>query len=137
MELDEGEHFRPRRPFNGHAPVREDVLHVYGVDKLSTEDVVYCFEPFAKKVEWIDDSSCNVVFHDDETAKQVYSDAPHDGMDDQWKPRPSSYPTKGGKKTAVLQVRPATHADVKDLGQTLAYNPPRFDHHGMQKVVTF
>ena len=44
---------------------RYDTLYVYGVDKLSTENIFEYFEEYGPTfVEWINDSSCNVVFSD-------------------------------------------------------------------------
>ena len=42
---------------------RKDALHVHGVDELSTNDIFDYFRGYAPlAVEWIDDSSCNVVW---------------------------------------------------------------------------
>lgn len=44
---------------------RQETLYLYGTDKMSTEDVFkYFVEHKPRFVEWIDDSSCNVVFDD-------------------------------------------------------------------------
>lgn len=51
---------------------RLDTIHMYGVDLLSTKDVLkYFSEYYPQYVEWINDSSCNVVFSDSGTAKRV------------------------------------------------------------------
>lgn len=51
---------------------RLDTIHVYGVDLLSTNDIMKYFSAYMPQyVEWINDSSCNVVFADDSTAKRV------------------------------------------------------------------
>jgi hypothetical protein len=45
---------------------RKDALHLFGVDELSTNDVFdyfKSFKPFA--VEWINDSSCNVIWRNE------------------------------------------------------------------------
>lgn len=43
--------------------VRPETLFVHGVDYLDTQKVMNYFQPFTPvKVEWINDSCCNVVF---------------------------------------------------------------------------
>ena len=44
---------------------RPDTIHVYGVDLMSTKDVLGYFREYKPSfVEWINDSSCNVRFVD-------------------------------------------------------------------------
>jgi hypothetical protein len=44
---------------------RPDAVHVYGVDVLSTAECLGYFEGYGPtRVEWLDDSSCNVAFGD-------------------------------------------------------------------------
>jgi hypothetical protein len=51
---------------------RPDALHVYGVDLLSTGDILAHFNAYgATYVEWLNDSSCNVCFPDMFTVKRV------------------------------------------------------------------
>lgn len=43
-----------------------DTVHVYGVDLMSTKDLLSYFGDYAPTyVEWINDSSCNVCFADE------------------------------------------------------------------------
>lgn len=52
--------------------VRQNVLHVFGVDDMSTEDIRKHFLEYGPSwIEWINDSSCNVTFEDDHTAVRV------------------------------------------------------------------
>lgn len=52
--------------------VRQNVLHVFGVDDMSTEDIRKHFLEYGPSwIEWINDSSCNVTFEDDHTAMRV------------------------------------------------------------------
>ncbi|QDZ19961.1 nuclear cap-binding protein subunit 3 [Chloropicon primus] len=61
-----------RKDADGSSSSRLDTVHVYGVDLLSTKDIMkYFSEYFPQYVEWINDSSCNVVFADAGTAKRV------------------------------------------------------------------
>lgn len=51
---------------------RLDAIHVYGIDLLSTSDILRYFTDYGPTfVEWLNDSSCNVVFRDDGTAKRA------------------------------------------------------------------
>ncbi|KAL9981837.1 hypothetical protein ACROYT_G010595 [Oculina patagonica] len=51
---------------------RLDAILIHGVDNMSTKDIFAYFSDFAPgSVEWIDDSSCNVVWDDDFTASRV------------------------------------------------------------------
>ena len=51
---------------------RLDAIHVYGIDLLSTSDIFRYFTDYGPTfVEWLNDSSCNVIFRDDGTAKRA------------------------------------------------------------------
>lgn len=44
---------------------REEALHLFGVDMLRTNDIMRYFREYGPSwVEWLNDSSCNVVFED-------------------------------------------------------------------------
>ncbi|CAD7697684.1 unnamed protein product [Ostreobium quekettii] len=46
-------------------PRRLDTVHMYGVDLMNSKDVLRYFTDYGPKyVEWINDSSCNIVFGD-------------------------------------------------------------------------
>lgn len=52
--------------------VRQNVLHVFGVDDMSTDDIRKHFLEYGPSwIEWINDSSCNVTFEDEHTATRV------------------------------------------------------------------
>ncbi|XP_072099486.1 nuclear cap-binding protein subunit 3 isoform X2 [Mobula birostris] len=52
--------------------VRLEALHVIGVDEMSTEEIFAYFKEYPpSSIEWIDDSSCNVVWLDDVTAARA------------------------------------------------------------------
>jgi Nuclear cap-binding protein subunit 3 len=52
--------------------VRPSVLHVFGVDEMSTTDIRSHFLEYGPSwIEWINDSSCNVTFEDEFTASRV------------------------------------------------------------------
>ena len=51
---------------------RPEAVHLYGVDRMSTKECLQYFEDYGpSRVEWLDDSSCNVVFADAESAKRA------------------------------------------------------------------
>ena len=51
---------------------RPDAIHLYGVDLLSSSDCLAYFGDWGPThVEWINDSSCNVIFADEFTAKRA------------------------------------------------------------------
>ncbi len=53
--------------------IRTDAVHLYGVDNLQTSQILHYFGEYAPShVEWINDSSCNVVWSgDDLTPKRA------------------------------------------------------------------
>nr|XP_039258189.1 nuclear cap-binding protein subunit 3-like isoform X1 [Styela clava] len=49
--------------------IRLDAIHLRGLDDMSTEDIFSFFsDHFPSHIEWIDDTSCNVVWKDTESA---------------------------------------------------------------------
>ena len=51
---------------------RSDAVHLYGVDHMTTNDCMGYFHEYGPVfVEWINDSSCNVVFNDEHTARRA------------------------------------------------------------------
>jgi len=52
--------------------VRPNAIHLYGVDSMSTREIMEYLGNYAPSwVEWINDSSCNVVFEDEPSANRV------------------------------------------------------------------
>ena len=61
-----------RKEHGWDIPRRPEAVHLYGVDCMSTADCLSYFSDYGPTfVEWIDDSSCNVLFEDDYTAKRA------------------------------------------------------------------
>ncbi|GMH39391.1 hypothetical protein BSKO_07289 [Bryopsis sp. KO-2023] len=55
-------HLEHRMDTTMEIPRRHDTLHVFGVDIMGTSDIFGYFRPFKPlSVEWLNDSSCNVV----------------------------------------------------------------------------
>ncbi|VDL61100.1 unnamed protein product [Hymenolepis diminuta] len=51
---------------------RMDTLHIWGTHDLSTNDILKWLEDYNPKgVEWIDDSSCNVLLNDENTVLRI------------------------------------------------------------------
>lgn len=64
--------FEDRKEAPVEAERRLDVVHIYGVDLLSTKDILSYFGDYGPKyIEWINDSSANVVFNDSATASRA------------------------------------------------------------------
>ncbi|KAI3433577.1 hypothetical protein D9Q98_003388 [Chlorella vulgaris] len=64
--------FEARKDPSMEVPRRHEALHIYGVDLLSTSDLLKHFADYGPKfVEWINDSSANIVFADGATAKRA------------------------------------------------------------------
>merc|ERR1712126_126469 len=58
----------PPVPIDVNGELRSNALLLYGVDNMSTTDVFEYFQLFGPEtIEWIDDSSCNVVWDDKST----------------------------------------------------------------------
>lgn len=52
---------------------RPNVLHLYGVDQLRTDEIIKHFSPYGPSwCEWLNDSSCNIVFEDEFTLQRVF-----------------------------------------------------------------
>lgn len=60
------------KPFDETADVRKDAIHAHGTDLCSTKDLINYFMAYnPKHVEWINDSSCNIVFSEEHSAKRA------------------------------------------------------------------
>ncbi|KAG0332416.1 hypothetical protein BG000_010031 [Podila horticola] len=75
MDVDEGDWKRPTdlpETPPRTSMIRLEAVHLYGTNEMSTKDVLKYFEAYGPShVEWIDDSSCNVVFKDNYSAKRA------------------------------------------------------------------
>ncbi|KAF9089298.1 hypothetical protein BGX23_006779 [Mortierella sp. AD031] len=75
MDIDRGDLTRPdnlpETPPRT-STIRPEAIHLYGTDEMSTKDVLKYFDAYGPShVEWIDDSSCNIVFPDQFSAKRA------------------------------------------------------------------
>mmetsp|Transcript_8831 Transcript_8831/g.26550 ORF Transcript_8831/g.26550 Transcript_8831/m.26550 type:complete len:295 (+) Transcript_8831:45-929(+) len=120
-EIVNGDFLEPRRDALVGEAVRKNVLHLYGVDLMSTDEIKAHFGQFGpKKVEWINDSSCNIVFEDEQPLKTMFGyseDTPDgDGAPVRLDPRFAwmELPTfTKGKKHIHLYGRMATVSDTR------------------------
>mmetsp|Transcript_11020 Transcript_11020/g.27802 ORF Transcript_11020/g.27802 Transcript_11020/m.27802 type:complete len:562 (+) Transcript_11020:67-1752(+) len=95
---------------------RPDALYVYGVDFLNTSQVRMVFGNTPAGIEWIDDSSCAVVFHDELSAMEALErccPVKQEGSDVWRKTRPLHGIGKGVPNGIVLECRMANFGDVK------------------------
>eukprot|EP01120_Amphizonella_sp_Union-15-10_P016074 TRINITY_DN8371_c0_g1_i1.p1 TRINITY_DN8371_c0_g1~~TRINITY_DN8371_c0_g1_i1.p1 ORF type:complete len:287 (+),score=68.20 TRINITY_DN8371_c0_g1_i1:105-965(+) len=95
------------------ARLRPAVLHLYGTDRMSTEDIFAYFNTYSPTcIEWIDDSSCNVVFDSEEACSRVLSGL---GSTVNYFDEHAKVPWYAGPdwKNQTIHFRIATTADVK------------------------
>ncbi len=89
----------------GTAPLRPDTIYVHGCDALNTKAVFGFFRLYGpSSMEWINDSSCNVTFADEYSAKRALMNlgTREDEPDSPW------FSFGDGRS-----LRVATEADVK------------------------
>lgn len=100
------------------AKLRRDAVHIFGVDFFSESDLLDFFKEFRpQRVEWINDSSCNVIFMDGESASNaVFSKTTQiEDKDHELDWRRGLDIEKEGKSFNFL-IRFATDQDTKDPG---------------------
>ena len=52
--------------------IKKSTLYIYGVDYLNTEKILEYFHYFSpSKVEWLNDTSCNVIFPSEDNTLQA------------------------------------------------------------------
>eukprot|EP01016_Furgasonia_blochmanni_P006941 TRINITY_DN12788_c0_g1_i3.p1 TRINITY_DN12788_c0_g1~~TRINITY_DN12788_c0_g1_i3.p1 ORF type:complete len:379 (-),score=52.26 TRINITY_DN12788_c0_g1_i3:136-1272(-) len=92
---------------------RTDALYIYGVDFLGEREIFYYFKQFNPiKIEWLNDSSCNLVFPNAETTERAYKEAAAEReYETEWR---DTRPIKKEKSSVVLEYRYARNFDVKN-----------------------
>ncbi|GFR48894.1 hypothetical protein Agub_g10839, partial [Astrephomene gubernaculifera] len=64
--------YEQRREVGSDVERRPNAIYLYGVDVMSTKEVLSYFTEYGPVfVEWLDDSSCNVLFSDANSAKRA------------------------------------------------------------------
>eukprot|EP00177_Eucheuma_denticulatum_P006255 GFKZ01011401.1.p1 GENE.GFKZ01011401.1~~GFKZ01011401.1.p1 ORF type:complete len:381 (-),score=66.85 GFKZ01011401.1:452-1486(-) len=124
-----GHWLESRRDVGVGEMARPEALHVFGVDMMKTEDLMRYFREYGPAwVEWLNDSSCNVVFEDDFTVRRalrgvsVEDGTPEDvsgaangasaELGDQFKWKKGKG-MRNGKGVVPVWVRQATANDVR------------------------
>lgn len=96
------------------AKFRENVVHVYGLDFLQTEHMNEIFNQFDHKyIEWINDSSANIIFKNAGCARQALDSLSYPKAGDApWRRTPDIL-VSGDSPPVFLQMRLATWDDHK------------------------
>ncbi|EAS07811.2 hypothetical protein TTHERM_00526420 (macronuclear) [Tetrahymena thermophila SB210] len=138
VKVIEGKNFNERQNINFEdetLELRSEVLHVYGVDFLSTQDIMSYFSRFnPEKIEWLNDSSCNVVFPSEELVEQAVQSLSltiqnDPNLSDEWK---KGIPYKERNIEFSLYFRIATTKDVK--GQQISGKESQYYKYIRQKT---
>jgi len=96
--------------------LRKEALHIFGVDFFSEKEISDFFGEFNPvKIEWINDSSCNLIFttHDDASNGLFAKSEVIEGSDHDLDWRKSLDIDKDGKQFNFM-IRPCTLEDIKD-----------------------
>jgi len=96
------------------AKFRQNAVHVYGLDFLKTEHVNEIFNQFHHKfIEWINDSSANIIFAKPSDAKEALEALSYAKPEDEpWRRTPDIL-VHEGQPPIFLQLRLAATSDVK------------------------
>ncbi|KAG0172316.1 hypothetical protein DFQ28_003575 [Apophysomyces sp. BC1034] len=97
---------------------RPNVLFLYGLDEMSTRDIkTYCKGLNLEQIEWINDSSCNLVFPTEEEARAAAGVLlEQEGEISHTILRKTKTHTRDDRVFENLHIRIATTADVKERG---------------------
>lgn len=98
----------------GAAKFRADAVHVYGLDFLRTEHMNEIFSQFDHKfIEWINDSSANIIFRDRDSAKKALESLTYPKKNDKpWRRTPDIL-VNDDCPPVYLQMRLAATTDIK------------------------
>lgn len=105
-----------RKEFDPDAPVRHKSVYCYGVQELDNAKINAIFAKVPpKKIEWIDDGSCNLTFESEERVAKFFKKLtrPLEEGEEVWKRSPDIV-LKEGEKPRILQLRKCTVLDRKD-----------------------
>lgn len=107
------------------ATPRMNSVHVYGLDFLKTDHMNEIFSQFNHKyVEWINDSSANIIFKDATSAKKALESLSFPKVgDDPWRRTPDILVNED-LPPIFLQMRIATSSDVKQPKKSLPKAQP-------------
>ncbi|CAJ1409169.1 unnamed protein product [Effrenium voratum] len=110
----------PRLEVEPGANVRENAVHVYGLDFLKTSHMEEIFSQFGHKyVEWINESSANIIFKNAEGAKKALEALSFPKTEDEpWRRTPDILVGEG-VPPIFLQMRLATVKDHKQAKRSV------------------
>jgi hypothetical protein len=112
----------------GTTKFRQDAVHVYGLDFLKTGHMEEIFGQFNHRyVEWINDSSANVVFKNLDSARRALESLSYPKVgDDPWRRTPDIL-VHDDLPAVFLQMRLAAPSDVKKGKRAIpSANPPTY-----------
>ncbi|ORY97902.1 hypothetical protein BCR43DRAFT_490532 [Syncephalastrum racemosum] len=98
---------------------RPEAILLHGVDDLSTKDIeTYCQEHPPNKIEWINDQSCNLVYADEDQAKEAAQSLLLEPTELTSKILRKAKPIskEGDRVFDNLHIRVATLWDIKERG---------------------
>ncbi|XP_052832553.1 nuclear cap-binding protein subunit 3 isoform X3 [Octopus bimaculoides] len=100
--------------------IRLETVHVRGVQDMSTKDVFHYFQEFAPStVEWIEDSSCNVVWSDAMTAARALNKLSRSrDVVNSWTNTNENSAAKSPTADEENQLKPDTQFDQKEISET-------------------
>jgi len=112
--LPEAQPTYPRSEVIGKSTLRANAVHVYGLDFLKTDHMNEIFGQFNHKyIEWMNDSSANIIFKDAATAKRALESLSFPKVgDDPWRRTPDILVNED-LPPIFLQLRTATSLDIK------------------------
>ncbi|KAI8075477.1 uncharacterized protein B0P05DRAFT_448789, partial [Gilbertella persicaria] len=109
---------KEEKEYQFEAIPRRNAIYLRGVDEMSTADITsYANTPLLQKVQWINDSSCNLVFDNEEQAMEVAQTLLHEPTAslDHHTLLPAK-PFTHNDRSFELFIRVATDEDVKEKG---------------------
>lgn len=133
----------PTHPRNevpeGTTKFRDDAVHVYGLDFLKTGHMQEIFGQFNHRfVEWINDSSANVVFKDAASARKALESLSYPKAgDDPWRRTPDIL-VRDDLPAVYLQMRLAAVSDAKSRKKGVpSMRPGKFVEESQQRNPQF
>lgn len=133
----------PTHPRNevpeGTSKFRDDAVHVYGLDFLKTGHMQEIFGQFNHRfVEWINDSSANVVFKDAASARKALESLSYPKAgDDPWRRTPDIL-VRDDLPAVYLQMRLAAVSDAKSRKKGVpSMRPGKFVEESQQRNPQF
>ncbi|KAE8622688.1 hypothetical protein XENTR_v10005334 [Xenopus tropicalis] len=104
--------------------VRLETLYVYGVDDMSTEDIFAFFKQYPPGyIEWLDDSSCNVVWLDEVTPSRALLNLSSMPTNEKGQRKKDGEHSSARSKKDRLDDSPLSSGDETEEGEVEEDNP--------------